>query len=82
MKKKNRFLYILIFILYISCKSIETGWASNSSCNLKRIVEIDEETQEQKINEAELDCLTQIINTQETGKHKNKFLQFGELKFI
>jgi hypothetical protein len=63
MKKKNRYLYILFFIISLCYKEIESSWAiDNSSCFNNNIVDISEQEQEERINEAELDCLTQQIN--------------------
>ena len=74
MKKKNpfsiKFVCRLIIALLCACNpTLQLSWVSNNnSCpNTGFIVEIDEQQQEEKINEAELDCLTQIYNTQETG---------------
>ncbi len=54
---------MLFYMLFLCYKEIETSWAiDNSSCFNSNIVDISEQEQEEKINEAELECLTQQIN--------------------
>ena len=55
-------------MFFLCYKKIEASWSfNNSSCFGSSIVDISEQEQEERINEAEIDCLSQQIND-ETGK--------------
>lgn len=64
MKKKSRYLFVLILFMHMCCKVIDTGW-TNGSCNNDHIVSINEQEQEERINEAELQCMMDQLDQPE-----------------
>ena len=73
MKKKSRYLFVLILFMHMCCKVIDTGW-TNGSCNNDHIVSINEQEQEERINEAELQCMMDQLDQPEIGSKRIKLI--------